>query len=122
VSLGQSRSTNVYLQATIRELKKMYRENGARIWRAVVEYLERPKRKRVAVNVSKINRYANEGEIIIVPGKVLGTGDLTKKVTVAALSFSTSAIRKIKKVNGQAISIQELIKINPKGSNVRLIV
>ncbi len=119
--LGETASSNVYLHATIRMLKKAYREQKARIWRAIIEYLERPKRKRIAVNLSKINRYAKEGETVIVPGKVLGAGELTKKLTIAAFSFSSSALRKIKKANGQALTLQELLKINPRGSNVRII-
>jgi len=121
VPLGETKSSNVYLHATIRMLKKAYRDNKAKIWRAIVNYLERPKRKRIVVNLSKINRYAKDGETVIVPGKVLGAGELTKKVTVAAFSFSSSAIKKIKKANGQAITLQELLKINPRGSNVRII-
>ena len=118
----KTKSTNVYLVATVKKLKKLASEKNANIWKTVAEFLERPKRKRIAVNVSKINRYTKEGETVIVPGKVLGTGEIDHKVNVAAFSFSSTAIEKIKKAGGTVMSIDELININPKGSNIRIII
>lgn len=82
--------------------------------------LEKPSRNRRAVNLFKIEKYAKENETIIVPGKVLGTGELTKKVTVVAFNFSDSAFKKIKE-KGSVVSIEELLKSNPKGKKVRII-
>jgi large subunit ribosomal protein L18e len=109
--------TNPNLQNLIVSLKKQ----GAKIWKRVAEELEKPARSRRAVNLSRIERYANEKEIVLVPGKVLGNGTLTKQVSVAAFSFSKSAKEKIANAKGKAISIQELVKQNPKGTNVKLI-
>ena len=118
----KTRSTNVQLHTLVRTLKIKARENNAKIWRYLAELLERPKRKRVEVNVSKINRYSEKGETIVVPGKVLGTGELKHPVTVAAFRFSLSAKEKILKAGGKTISIPELIESNPKGSNVKILV
>lgn len=57
----------------------------------------------------------------MIPGKVLSSGSLTKKITVAAWAFSEKAKEKIQKAGGECISIEELIKRNPKGSNIRII-
>ena len=84
--------------------------------------MERPTRRRVEINLNHIEREAKEGETIVVPGVVLGEGKLTKKVTIAAWRFSTKAKEKIEKSGARAISIEELIKENPKGSNVRIMV
>ena len=56
----------------------------------------------------------------MVPGVVLGSGTLTKKVTVAAWRFSSKAREKIESSGGEAISIEELLEKNPKGSNVKI--
>jgi large subunit ribosomal protein L15 len=40
--------------------------------------------------------------------KILGDGELTKKLTVSANSFSASAIKAIEKVGGKALIIKEL--------------
>jgi large subunit ribosomal protein L18e len=109
---------NPELIELLMELKTQTRKKSAPIWRDIAERLERPLRVWPEVNVSRIERYAKDGDVIIVPGKVLGSGVLTKKVTVAAWKFSSSAKEKIEMAGGKTMSIKELMKKNPKGSNV----
>jgi len=112
--------TNPELVLLIKDLKIHAKRHNTPIWRDIAERLERPLRVWPEVNVSRIERYAKEGEVIIVPGKVLGSGILTKKVNVAAWKFSKSAKEKIEKAGGRVMTIRELMMENPKGSNVRL--
>ena len=121
MSRRRLKTTNPELIRLIRLLRKAARENRANIWRAVAEYLSKPRSRRRAVNVSRINRYTKEGDEVIVPGKVLGAGLITHPVKVAALDFSDQARQKIIKAKGKCLSIPELIKLNPKGSNVKII-
>ncbi|MCE4621372.1 MAG: 50S ribosomal protein L18e [Desulfurococcales archaeon] len=114
--------TNYELRKLARTLRKYGRIYKAGVWFRVSELLLRPTRRRVAVNLSKINRYAREGEVVIVPGKVLGAGKLEKKVTIAAYAFSLTALNKIKEAGGRAITIQQLIRENPSGRNTRIII
>ncbi len=116
--------TNKEIRLLIRLLRKAYRAYGAPIWRYVAELLEKPTRLRklFAVNVSKINRYTKAGDTVVVPAKVLGAGTLDHPVTVAALKFSKSALEKIKAAGGEAISIPELVKRNPRGSGVKILI
>ncbi len=115
--------TSIVTRKLVDELRRVSSIYGARVWRRVAEILEeRPRRRMVVVNVSKINRYAKEGEMVVVPGKVLGAGVLEKKVTVAALSFSEQAIVKIKLAGGRAITLKQAANENPRGKNVRIIV
>ena len=51
---------------------------------------------------------------MVVPGKVLGSGTLGHSLTVAAYSFSTSAVEAIKAAKGKTITIPELMKQKPK--------
>ncbi len=115
-------STNIIIRRLIRSLIKASRTHDAPIWRAVAEELSRPRRRRVAVNVSRINRYTEEGDTVVVPGKVLGAGILRHPVVIAALSFSQKALEKIETAGGKALSIQELVESNPKGRNVKIMV
>ncbi len=112
--------TNIHLRLLISRLRKAARQYDAPIWRTVAEFLERPRRKRVAVNLSRINRYTNEGDVVVVPGKVLSCGELNHKVTVAAWAFSAKAREKIERV-GRAISIDQLLEERPDGSGVKII-
>lgn len=106
--------------ALVQELKKTSLEQGVGLWKRVAEDLERPTRQRRTVNLFSIERNAADGEVVVVPGKVLGEGDLTKKVTVAAFAFSDEALSKINR-SGKALTIQELVKSNPKGQKVRIL-
>ncbi len=116
----QRRKTNPNLATLIDELLVAAAKNNAAVWKDVAERIAKPRRLYAAVNVSKIERYAKENEYVVVPGKVLGGGGISKPVKVAALSFSETARRKITEAGGECLRISELIKINPSGSNVRI--
>lgn len=118
--MRRTMSTNVHLRRLIHTLKKESKIQDASIWRDIASYLSSPRRKRVEVNLSRINRYSDDGDIIVVPGKVLGSGVLNKKVTVAAWRFTSEAYEKIKNV-GEAITIEELLKRKPEGKNIKII-
>jgi len=113
--------TNIVLRKLIRELRKVANEYNAPIWDYVAEILARPTRRRVAVNLSKINKYSNEGDVVVVPGKVLGMGSLSKSITIAAFSYSYSAINKIKSSGSKLMYINDIIKENPRGSGVKVV-
>ena len=114
------RKTNPNLVELIHELKKNARENEAPIWRDVARRLEAPSRNWAQVNVSRIARYAADNETIVIAGKLLGAGEIDKKVTIAAYRSSESARKKIESAGGRLISLAELVKENPKGSNIRI--
>jgi large subunit ribosomal protein L18e len=96
-------------------------ETKAAIWRKLAENLSKPKRRRIAVNLSRINRYTKAGETIVVPGKVLGTGKLNHPLKIAALQFSEQAEQKIAQAEGSCMTITELLKKHPKGSGIKII-
>lgn len=111
---------NDQLQRLIKDMKELSAKQTSDFWRRIALDLEKPTRKRRMVNVYKIDKVAEENETVIVPGKVLGTGDLNKKVKVAAYQFSEDALKKIN-AKGEAITIEELMTINPTGKGVRIL-
>jgi len=114
--------TNPILRKLIEDIRdKGYKENIPFLI-DIAKKLEKSRRKRPEVNLSKLNRVCKENETVIVPGKVLSAGILKKPLTVAAASFSMSAVEKIQKAGGKAVSIRELIETNPKGTNVRIVI
>jgi len=119
--LRKAKSTNPELITLISILKKKSREEKANIWLDVAEGLVKPKRKRVEVNLSRLNRYAQKGETVVVPGKVLGSGTIRHPFTVAAFAFSEKAKDKLKAAKAKRLSILELVEKNPKGTNVKII-
>tara|TARA_Y100000310_G_scaffold250395_1_gene256600 strand:+ start:4140 stop:4490 length:351 start_codon:yes stop_codon:yes gene_type:complete len=109
--------TNEYTRNLIQELKKHSASQKTNFWKSIATNLEKSTRQRRKVNLSKIEKHAKDNETIIVPGKVLGTGSLTKKVTIAAFQFSDSAKNKVK----DHLTIHQLMKKNPTGKGVRII-
>lgn len=108
--------------ALIRLLRKKSSQNKANIWRRVATLLEKPKRKSIRVNLSRVNRYSNENDKILIPGKVLSSGLIAHPVTVASFAFSQKAKEKIERVGGRCLRIDELITQNPKGTGVKILV
>jgi large subunit ribosomal protein L18e len=110
---------NQSLMDLLQLLKKTSIEQDAPIWKRVASDLEKPTRQRRIINIGKLDKYCKDGEVIVVPGKVLGTGGLTKKLSVAAYSFSEEAHRTIS-AKGSALTIRELIHKNPKGDKIKI--
>ena len=113
--------TNPILLKLIQELKKRNKEQSINLWKRVANDLEKPTRQRRVVNLSSISRYTKEDEVIVVPGKVLGAGDLQHKLTISAFQFSDGAREKIEKVGAKIVPLIELSKLNPSGKGIRII-
>ncbi len=112
---------NEQTTATVRELKRLSIERQRPLWKRIATDLEKPSRRRRIVNLWKVEQLAKEGELIVVPGKLLGDGVLTKKVTVAAASYSAEALKKLAASGCTALSLRELVKAHPDGKNIRIL-
>jgi len=113
--------TNPLLKKLIENLRKKSFEIDSKFLKDISDKLNKPRRQRIEVNLSHIERHAKKGETIIVPGVVMGFGGLTKPLTVSAWRFTGPAKEKIEHSKGKAISIEELVEDNPKGTKVRIL-
>ena len=113
--------TNPGLVTLIGDLKAQTRSNGAPLWRDVALRLEKSRSNWAEPNLSRLSRFAADEKLILVPGKLLGSGDLSSKHTVAAYSGSTSAQAKIEAAGGEVVSIHDLMKKNPTGKGVYIL-
>ena len=111
------RDKNPVLRKSIEALHLASKENKAPIWDAVARLLNKPTRRRHEVNLYLIERNLEKGQVAVVPGSVLGDGELTKPVTIAALKFSREAEDKIKKAKGAVMTIEDLVSKHPKGTS-----
>ena len=111
---------NQTLKDTIQALKDASKESGKPIWKALAKELDKPKRRRVAVNLSRIDRHTAEDEVVAVPGKVLAAGDLSKPIKIAAFAFSEGAVEKIERVKGEYMSLDELLASGIEPSQIRI--
>ena len=111
---------NTELINTIRILRRKAK-NGPPFWKAVADELDKSKRNRISVNVSLINRLSKEGDIVAIPGKVLGSGNLKHPVTVVAFSFSSTARKKIEEAKGRIVRLKDLPEINEDISAIKIL-
>jgi large subunit ribosomal protein L18e len=118
--LKSSCKTNPNLEELIVELKRLSRDNEAPIWRTIARKLEKPSRVWAEVNIASIDKHAKPKESILIAGKLLGAGTISKPVNVAAYSASESAIKKVENAGGKFMQITELAKLNPKGSGIKI--
>ena len=84
--------TNPMLISLIIDLKKKSHENDVQIWKDVAIRLEKPLRNWAEVNLKKINTFVQDNETALVPGKVLSSGDLTKKSSAPSFKEFTAIL------------------------------
>ncbi|MGQ9468866.1 MAG: 50S ribosomal protein L18e [Nitrososphaerales archaeon] len=116
-----SKIENPILNNAIYALRQAYKKSNSPIWLAAIEYLLKSSARRPSVNVGKISRLTKEGDLVLVPGKVLGGGIISHRVTVGAYSFSEKGSWKIQNIGGNAMSLSEFVKKFPDGKGVILI-
>jgi len=110
-----TRKTNSELVETIISAKKNVQ------WLGVAGILSTPRRKRVNINLDEIDKNTKEGEIVVIPGKVLSKGEMNKKIKVIAFNFSENAKTKLLKSKCEISNILEEIKKNPEAKGVKIL-
>jgi large subunit ribosomal protein L18e len=82
----------------ITSLEKAAKTTGKAIWSDLALRLNKPLKNKIEVNLDKVSLIAskNKGKVIIVPGKILSSGELTEKVKLVAVEASETAKAKMK--------------------------
>jgi large subunit ribosomal protein L18e len=115
------RKDNPELAHLLIALRKASKAHDAPIWGDVARRLARGRHQVGPVNVGHLERLAEPQQTILVPGKLLAEGRLSKPLTVAAFHYSAAARTKIHSAGGTTLSIEELLKAKPNGAGVRLL-
>ena len=105
----------------VKELKQASTKNDAPIWLRLAKLALKTSVSKRVVNLTQINDVTKEGEVIVVPGKILGTGNVSHKITLSSFSISNSAAKKIIESGGNIIGFKEMIEKFPTGKGVRII-
>ena len=109
------RKTNPELVETIIAAKKK------KAWEKVAGLISPPRKKHTSINLGEIEKKSKQGEIVVIPGKVLSQGEISKKIKIVALNFSEKAREKLIKSGSEAISILKEIKSNPEAKNLKIL-
>ena len=102
----------------IKDLKQASRKNEAPIWSKLADLAIKPSSARRIVNLARINRITKANDILFVPGKVLGTGNISHKITLCSFSISITAANKVIKSGGNVMTYSDMIKKFPTGKGV----
>jgi large subunit ribosomal protein L18e len=109
------------LNNTIWTLRNALKKNKVPIWKAVIKELSRSRSNRREVNIGELAHVTKDKEVVIVPGKILGSGEISHKLTVWCFTISEVATRKILDAGGKMLPLDSLIKKYPDGKGVRII-
>ena len=108
---------NPLLIETLRAAKKA----GSPLWMQVAGILSGPRRQKIAVNLDEIEQATKEGDSVVVPGKILSQGEISKKIAVIAFAFSEKAREKLLKTKSHTMSLVEEIKKNPEAKGLKVL-
>lgn len=120
MSLKANRKTNPLLKDVVNGLLEISRESGSSLWRDIAGRLTGGDRRYASVNVGKISRLSADGDVVVIPGSLLGAGYIDKKITVSALKISEKAMKKLDEAGGSFKPLVDMAKENPKGTNIRI--
>lgn len=113
--------TNQIVQRLAYDLKKASQSNDAPIWLKLSKLALKPSRARRTVNLNKISQLTKDGDVVVVPGKVLGTGNMSHKITLCSFSISNAAASKVLESGGKIASFDDMTKKFPTGKGVTLL-
>ena len=113
--------TNQVVMQMAKDLKKASAKNDAPLWSKLAELAQKPSSARRVINLKRIGQLTKDNDVVIFPGKVLGTGTISHKITLFSFSISNSAANKIKESGGQIVGFSEMIEKFPSGKGVNLL-
>ena len=113
--------TDGVIADTIWTLRKASKKTKAPLWKDLERRLLNSRSNRREVNLDKLSKFTKEGDVIIVPGKLLGAGNLGHSVIVFAYSVSKLASKKVKEAGGHILALSDLVEKYPHGSGVKII-
>lgn len=90
-------------------------------WKPVAAILSSSTRKYASKNLFEIDKETKTGDTVVIVGKILSKGELTKKVKICALSISQKATENLKHSKSEFITILEEIKKNQKMEGVKIL-
>lgn len=101
-------------KSVIRDMMK-----SGQFWLGVAELLAKPRKQQVEVSLGKLDKSTKEGEVVVVPGKVLSSGELNHKLTLAAFSLSDKVREKAR--GAKLMELKEMIRTHKDGKGVKVV-
>jgi len=90
-------------------------------WIKIVQFISAGKRNYSTINLRELDHKTTAGDTVLVLGKILSSGNLTKKIKIVALSISKGAREKLKETKSEFVHVKDEIIKNPKGEGIKII-
>ncbi len=113
--------TNQIVIQMVKTLRGASKKNNAPIWERLADMALKPTRAKRTINLGQLDKFVADNDVVVVPGKVLGTGNLSHKITLCSFSISTTGAKKITESGGKVLDISQIIKNHPTGKGVKII-
>lgn len=113
--------TNPTVLHMAKELQVASKKTKAPLWAKIAEMATKSSKLKRTVNLGQIDKIVNDNDIVIIPGKVLGTGNIYHKITLCSFSISTNGAKKLIQAGGTLVEFNQLVKDNPTGKGVKII-
>ena len=113
--------TNQIVIQMVKALRGASKKNNAPIWERLADMALKPTRAKRTINLGQLDKFVADNDVVVVPGKVLGTGNLSHKITLCSFSISTTGAKKITESGGKVLDISQIIKNHPTGKGVKII-
>ena len=113
--------TNQVVLQMAKELLGASKKNNAPIWLKLSKLALKPSRSRRVINLGQLDKFVNDNDVVVVPGKVLGTGNISHKITLCSFSISTTGAKKVTQSGGKLVDFTHLIKNHPTGKGMKII-
>ncbi len=120
-SLWHNQMTNQIFINVAKELKEASKKNDAAIWKKLRSFILKPSSSRRIVNLTKIDKITKDNDVLFVPGKVLGTGNISHNISLCSFSISRTATKKIIQSGGKIMKLSDIIEKYPTGKGVTII-
>lgn len=89
-------------------------------WMKYAKIFSMSTKRHSSVNLRDIDKQTSMGDTVLVPGRVLSVGDMTKKVKICSFGISQQALEKLKKTKSVWCSIIDEIKSNPRAEGMKV--
>jgi large subunit ribosomal protein L18e len=90
-------------------------------WIRIVQFISAGKKNYSSINLRELDNKTTPGDTVLVLGKILSSGNLTKKIKIVALSISKGAREKLKETKSEFVHVKDEIIKNPKGEGIKII-
>ena len=115
IKIRARKKTNPELTETI---KLAYKNQE---WHKIAQILSASTKRYSEINLSDLDKESKLGDTLVVPGKILSKGNLTKRIKICALGISQEARTKLKESKTEFIYLREEINKNPKAEGIKII-